>query len=567
MKWIHPFRLTVTGIMFSLPFLATASFAQENTAEEKEFVRAYAEYAKSFQPLATESAKAWWEASTTGSDEAFAKRTKAKQAIIKLNGNAKLFAKINSLRKTGKVRQPILKRQLDVMYNTLLPAQANPEVQNRIAELESQVDKIFNTHRGMIDEKPASENEIREILSTTPDSVLAEKAWKGYMEVGSRIEGQLRELVGLRNKMARELGFKNFFSMKMAIQEIDETELIELFDELDVLTKKPFDHLKKDIDSRMAKRFSISVDELRPWHFGDLFFQEAPNVEGVDLDAIFKDENLIALTKKYYESLGMPVDAIIARSDLYERDGKTPHAFCSHLDREGDVRVLCNLKPNAYWMDTLVHEIGHAVYDTYIDRKLPFLLREPSHSITTEGIAMMFGAMVKNEEWLLDVMNLSPEKVQKTVEAVRRTLRTEKTIFSRWTQVMVRFEQSMYANPDQDLGKLWWDLKKKYQSLNPPKSVSRPDFAAKMHIVGAPVYYHSYMMGDLFGSQVHYFVATSVLQHPEPAKTCFYGNKKAGDYFRKQIFEPGNLYSWSELTKRATGEPLSARYYAKLYIE
>ena len=38
----------------------------------------------------------------------------------------------------------------------------------------------------------------------------------------------------------------------------------------------------------------------------------------------------------------------------------------------------------------------------------------------------------------------------------------------------------MYGNPDQDLGKLWWDLKQRYQLLHPPETVSRPDYAAKL---------------------------------------------------------------------------------------
>ena len=50
------------------------------------------------------------------------------------------------------------------------------------------------------------------------------------------------------------------------------------------------------------------------------------------------------------------------RSDLYEKPGKSPHAFCTDIDREGDVRVLANIVPNEYWMGTMLHELGHSVY-------------------------------------------------------------------------------------------------------------------------------------------------------------------------------------------------------------
>ena len=55
---------------------------------------------------------------------------------------------------------------------------------------------------------------------------------------------------------------------------------------------------------------------------------------------------------------------MIARSDLYEKPGKSPHAFCTDIDREGDVRVLANIVPNEYWMGTMLHELGHSVYSS-----------------------------------------------------------------------------------------------------------------------------------------------------------------------------------------------------------
>ena len=52
--------------------------------------------------------------------------------------------------------------------------------------------------------------------------------------------------------------------------------------------------------------------------------------------------------------------AILARSDLYEAEKKYPHAFCTDIDRKGDVRIMTKLRDNEYRMDTLLHELGHA---------------------------------------------------------------------------------------------------------------------------------------------------------------------------------------------------------------
>ncbi|MFQ5425013.1 MAG: M2 family metallopeptidase [Phycisphaerae bacterium] len=543
------------------------SGTKERNSAEMEFIALHDAYLAKYKPLLLRSEKAWWVANTTGSDEAFEAKKQAENALIELHSDRETFAGLKALKDGGRVTDAVLARQLDVMYRTFLPGQVDPAVQKRIVDIQTEVEKIFNTHRSRVGGKQMTENDVRKILSDTKDSALAEEAWKGYMAVGAKVEAKLKELVALRNQVARQLGFRDFYVMSCTLQEIDEGELLRLFDELDDLTREPFAALKRDIDTAMAARFGIASGDLRPWNFGDLFFQETPGMEAVNLDSVFADQDLLALVKKYYASLDMPVEAILARSDMYEKPGKSPHAFCTDLDRTGeDVRVLCNLKPNLYWMDTIMHEVGHAVYDTYIRRDLPFLLHEASHSITTEGVAMMFGAFVKNGDWLRRVRGLSPGEAESVVRSARRALRAEKLVFSRWTQVMVRFEYGMYTNPDQDLGKLWWDLKKRYQLLSPPETVHRPDYAAKVHVITVPVYYHSYMMGDLFASQLRAHIARKVMGLADVSSTSFYGSRDAGRFLKEHVFGPGNLYSWNELTRRATGEPLSARAFVRQYV-
>ncbi|MFQ5590442.1 MAG: M2 family metallopeptidase [Phycisphaerae bacterium] len=534
------------------------------TDAEREFSDLYKTYLAQYEPLWKEQARAWWDASIAGTDEAFARRKAAEAALIDLHSDRVTFARLESLRKSGVITDPVLKRQLEVMYFAFLPVQADATLLKRIAEIEADVEQVFNTHRSLINGRRATENEVRAALSQTKSSQEAEAAWKGYMAVGRKIEPKLKELVRLRNRAAKEVGFSDFFSLRLALQELDQAELFRIFDELDSLTRGPFAQLKASIDEHMATRFGITPAELKPWHFGDLFFQEAPEIGAVDLDDMLRDSDIVRLTSEYYAGLGMPVDDILKRSDLYEKEGKTPHAFATDLDRAGDVRILCNLKPNIYWMDTLVHELGHAVYDKYIATDLPFNLREASDAITTEGIALMLGAMVKKEEWIRRVLKLPSNKAGEYVKTSRASLRSEKLLFSRWAQVMTRFEHAMYTDPDQDLNTLWWDLKKRYQLLNPPGDVNRPDYCAKMHIVGAPAYYHSYMLGELFASQVSHYIARRVI-HSADDGTCFAGRREAGDYLREKVFAPGKLYSWRELTRRATGEPLSAKYFAQQF--
>src|SRR5262249_58510438 len=115
---------------------------------------------------------------------------------------------------------------------------------------------------------------------------------------------------------------------------------------------------------------------------------------------------------------------------------------------------------------------------------------------------------------------------------------------------------------EQDLNKLWWDLVEKYQMLKRPAGRNAPDYASKVHIVAAPVYYHNYMMGELFASQVHHAIAREVYKGADPNTVIYVDNKAVGDFMRKRVFEPGRKLTWNGLTEHATGEKLNARAFA-----
>lgn len=182
---------------------------------------------------------------------------------------------------------------------------------------------------------------------------------------------------------------------------------------------------------------------------------------------------------------------------------------------------------------------------------------------------MLFGSFPKVPKFL-EVMGLSGDDLKKYAPAALQSLIAEKLIFSRWTQVMLRFEESMYRNPDQDLQALWWKLKKQYQLLNENDAhqSNSADYAAKLHVVAAPVYYHNYMMGDLFASQVWSHVAKT-FDHSKPFETCFNGEKakQIGDYFKSKIFAPGNTMNWEQLTIHATHHELSAISFAEMFVK
>jgi len=393
-------------------------------------------------------------------------------------------------------------------------------------------------------------------LRTSDDSSERRAAWEAAKQVGAEVADQVRELVAVRNEGARTLGYRDHFELALATGELDEARLFATLDEVDRATAAPFAEWKAALDVRSAERFGVSVNELRPWHYDDPFFQDPPARGAISLDELFADVDVEALTLRTYDAIGLDLRPVLAGSDLYAREGKSQHAFCIDIDREGDVRVLCNVEANERWMDTMLHEFGHASYDVGVDRELPWLLRSASHALTTEGVAMLMGRFARDPEWLVFSGVTGTGDIDELRAGLAAAKRANLLVFARWVLVMTHFERGLYADPDADHETRWWDLVERFQLVRGPEPLAgRAAWASKVHLTVAPVYYQNYLYGELFASQLDAAIT---------ARTGgLVGQPDAGRFLGDAVFSPGTARRWDHLVEDATGAPLSVDAFAR----
>jgi peptidyl-dipeptidase A len=522
---------------------------------EEEAQRFIDEHVERVRPLLRSSSLASWHAATTGSDEAIGESARARTAVKKVYSEREGLERVRSLLQSGAIGEPNLRRQLVVLDQAYTANQLDPETIEDLSYRESELEGIFYKFRAKLDGEDLTDNELRDVLRSEIDNSRRRRAWEASKEIGEALAPKLLELVRRRNAAARKLGFPNFYSMELALQEIGEDELFTLLEDFAARSDDPFREMRSRIDSELAGRYAIAIDQVRPWHWEDFFGQEAPRIGSLDLDPFFEQLDFEGFARSYFSDVGMPVDDVLARSDLYEREGKDQHAFAMDVDREGDVRILCNLRNNEKWMTTLLHELGHAVYDKFLPRELPFLLRMPAHTLSTEAVAMFFGRLTRDPQWLRSRVgaDLSP---QLELE-VRDQRRISMLVATRWMLVMAFFERELYANPERpDLGSYWWDLVERFQLIRRPEGREAPDWATKIHLSIAPVYYHNYLLGEFMASQL-----TSALSDPEDH------SPRLGAFFRDRIFAKGANLPWNDLVRSATGESLSSSYFVEQFLE
>ncbi len=509
----------------------------------------------------------YWYAALSGKKQDYDTYEGFQKDIEKILNNKETFEKIKEFLEQ-EIYNPIIKRRLELLYNVYLGSQGDLELIKEIIKISTKIEKDFNTYLPKIGDKEFTANEITDILKTETDSEKLKQAWEASKKIGKLIEKDLLELVRLRNKLAKSLGFENYYVLSLELSEQKEQEIESLFNELVDLTDSSFKEIKKEIDEALSRKYNVPIQELKPWHYQDKFFQEEPKIHDINLDEVYT-KDLLEITKKFYKSIGFDINDILERSDLYERPGKYPNACCIDIDRKGDVRTIQNIKNNEKWMETILHELGHGIYNQTLGQQsyeeLPFFLRDEAHIFTTEAVALLFGRLSKNKAFIEKYCDVKPEKISQIENELIKISKFNELVFLRWSQVMFNFERELYKNPEQDLNKLWWDLVKKYQLIDFVQDA--PDWASKIHLTSSPVYYHNYLLGKLLASQLHNYIIKNILKKDSLHNVDYSDNKEIGEYLKNNIFSQGKKYKWNTMIKKATGEYLTSKYFFEQFVD
>lgn len=516
----------------------------------QDFIKKHAE---TVEALEKESRTAWWNLAVTGDEKYSKQMQKTNIALRKIFSSADDY---HFLLSQPPQSDPLMQRQITLLINDYIENQIPDDQIEEIVKLESDIEIIYTNFRAAIEDQLLSNNDIKQILVESQDLKKRQAAWEASKMIGEQVQEKILKLVKLRNISAERAGFDNFYTMRLKLQELDENKLFQLLEQLDEMTKPHWLRYKSGLDHELSVRFGISENELMPWHYQDPFFQEAPP-QALQLDQFYQGCDIVEVSRAFYKAVGLDVNDILGRSDLFEREKKNQHAFCICIDRKQDVRILCNLRDNEYWMGTQLHELGHAVYDKNIDQTLPFILRTIAHVSSTEAIAMLFGRLSKNGDFLRQYCGLSSQAAQEIDAASRKQLASNLLVFTRWVLVMVYFERAMYQQPKADLNQLWWDYVERFQGVKRVPGRNKPDWASKIHLACAPVYYQNYLLGEMTASQLKHSLEKELRDEE------FCTSPKVGEWLKTRFFSLGARHPWNEAIRLATGEKLNPQYFVK----
>jgi len=552
-----------------------------------------AHFVEGWLPLQTAAEQANWSASTDVSEAHTATQVVKTLELNRFVGAPDVIATVSRLLKYKGELEDLTVRQLEkVRLHAAEVPGALPEVVQARAEAEAKQAATQNGFAFIIrregQDGTISANDIDRVLVDSRDLDERRAAWEASKTIGRPLRDGLLRLRDLRNKVARAVGFDDFFTLQVADFGMTVPEMIALCDRMIADVNPLYLQLHAWSRRALAQRYRTESprDGKVPAHWlPNRWGQNWPSlVEGVDMDVPFKSkpkEFITEQAERFYVSLGFPKlpKSFWEKSDLYPADPKTgrkknSHASAWHIDLHDDVRSLMSIEPNSRWFTTAHHELGHIYYYiSYSTPVVPYLLRAGANRAFHEGIGDLIGLAASQRSYLRQVGLLTAQAGN--ADAVTFLLDTaldgSSVVFLPWSAgVMTHFERDFYAGKISDgaLNAAWWALVGQYRGIAPPGE--RPetlcDAATKTHINDDPAQYYDYAIGTVIKFQLHAHIARNILQQ-DPRECDYYGDKRVGDFLRG-VLGLGATRDWNAVLREATGEGLTARalvdYFAPL---
>jgi peptidyl-dipeptidase A len=583
-------RLVLCAALVAAAAATVRAAPRKRTAAERE-ARAFLETISALvQPVSTVAAEAGWIASTDVTPEHTGARAGAEKAAAALTGSPLLISRAKSFLARDKDLEEPTARQL---HKLLLAAAENPgtipEVVARRIEAEGKQASLLNGYTfclapvgrpGEPCRRPATANDLDDILRRSRDLATREQGWLASKEIGRPLKPGLVELQTLRNRVAREMGYPSFFALQVADYGMAVPEMMALLDATLAATRPLFDGLHCWAKETLAARYSRPVPRLIPAHWiGNRWAQSWPGlVEGTTLDAVFAGkprEVVVRQAEDFYVSLGFPrlPDSFWSRSDLYPVPAGSPrkknaHASAWHIDGERDVRSLMSVEPNQQWFGTAHHELGHIYYYlAYAVPEVPYLLRSGANRAFHEAVGELARLASEQTPYLRKIGLLAPGTGPDPTGWLLQSALDALVFLPFSAGTMTHFERDLYEGelPAAQWQERWWQYVAQYQGVEPP--APRPpemcDACTKTHINDDPAQYYDYALATLIKFQLHDHICSKILK--QDVRSCDYSGSEAVGKFLQGILRLGATRDWRAVIREATGEEIGPRALLAFY--
>jgi peptidyl-dipeptidase A len=529
-----------------------------------------------YQAVFRVNSEAQWNAVTDVTPEHDAAAEATGKAYAAFNGNTAIINEARELLTHQKELSEITVRQLkQLLLNAAEGPMTNPELVARRVAAETKQASLMNGFEFKLNGQKITANEIDNKLEKSTDLAERKAVWEASKEIGPALKPNLVTLRDLRNGVAKEMKYPDYFSLQVAAYGMTTDEMLKMLDDWMATLRPLYLQLHTWAKYKLAEKFHQPVPKKIPAHWiTNRWAQEWPGlVEAADIDKYFegrKPEWIIKTAEQFYTGLGFsPLPkSFWEKSDLYpvppdSKRKKNTHAYCYHIDLQDDIRSLQSIEPNSRWFFTAHHELGHGYYyKAYTRPEVPYLLRLGAAPGFHEGVGELI-ALAASQVPYLQSRGVLPHEfnADKTAFLLDDALARSLPFIYFSCGTMPHWEADIYAHnlPPDQWNARWWKYVSDFQGVEPPEPRSEQfcDAASKTHINDTPAYYYNYAFATVFKFQLHDYIARNILH--QPPQSCNYADNKEVGTWLNNILKKGGTEDWRKVLKEATGEDISTR--------
>jgi peptidyl-dipeptidase A len=462
----------------------------------------------------------------------------------------------------------------------VLPAPKDPAERDELTKLAASLEGDYGKGKYCPEGdkgKCLSLGDMEEILANSRDPEELKKIWLGWHQVSPPYRKNYQRFVGLSNKGAKEMGFKDTGAMWREKYDMDADAFAAEMERLWQQVKPLYDSLYTYTRHKLSEKYGKAVvpeDKPIPAHLlGNMWAQQWGNIypllapqagdRGYDLTKILVErktdpKSLVRYGESFFTSLGFEqLPPTFWERSLFTKpvDHEVVcHASAWDIDFEKDVRLKMCIQINEVDFITVHHELGHNYYQmAYSDQ--PFLYRDSAndgfHEAIGDTMALSVTPPYLKQIGLIDKV---PDQSADIGFLLQRAL--DKVAFLPFGYLVDQWRWKVFSGEvgPNDYNAAWWALREKYQGIAPPAPRTEADFdaGAKYH-VAANVPYSRYFLAAILQFQFHRALCREA-GFTGPLYQCsIYGNKKAGEKLNRML-AMGLSRPWPEALKAMTGE-------------
>jgi M3 family oligoendopeptidase len=336
---------------------------------------------------------------------------------------------------------------------------------------------------------PFMESTDREIRKSANEA-----KWKFFAEHDGEFDRLYDELVKVRYRMAKKLGFKNFVEMGYA--RMGRTDYNP--DMVAVFRKQVEDHIVPiTVKLKNKQKARLGIDSFK-------YYDQPLDYKDGNAKPEGEPEWIVNCALKMYNELSPETAEFFnfmvenELMDLVTKKGKDTGGYCTFIEKYKSPFIFSNFNGTSGDVEVLTHEAGHA-FQAYSSRnfEVPEYFSPTLEACEIHSMSMEFLTW----PWMNCFFNEQTDKFK--YSHLKGSL-----IFIPYGVAVDEFQHFIYENPDvtpQERKKAWLEIEKKYQ---PYIDYDGNEFLEKggkwqhqRHIYMSPFYYIDYCLAQICAFQ------------------------------------------------------------------